>query len=55
MLHDEQDPEVGAYSLDHVRRFIFDGLNSFDETDLESMGMADWFGPGVRWYGPEGA
>ncbi|MFT7650019.1 MAG: putative ester cyclase [Candidatus Poriferisodalaceae bacterium] len=54
MLHDVQDSEVGMYSLDHIRRFIFDGLNAFDETDLESMGMADWFDPDVHWYGPGG-
>jgi ketosteroid isomerase-like protein len=54
ILHAEQDSDVGMYSLDHIRRFIFDGLNAFDETDLESMGMADWFDPDVRWYGPGG-
>jgi predicted ester cyclase len=42
------------YSLDHIRRFIFDGLNSYDQSDLESMGMADFFHPNVQWYGPGG-
>ncbi|MEL7186553.1 MAG: ester cyclase [Pseudomonadota bacterium] len=48
------DAEESAYSLEHIRRFIFDGLNSYDESDLESMGMADYFDPAVSWYGPGG-
>ena len=36
------------------RDFIFGGLNSFDETDLSSMGMARFFHPNVKWYGPGG-
>jgi len=48
------DATTTAYSLDHIRRFIFDGLNAFDEEDLSSMGMADFFDPEVQWYGPGG-
>ncbi len=45
---------VTEHSLDHIRAFIFDGLNAFDQSDLASMGMADWFHPNVAWYGPGG-
>jgi len=54
VLRSPQTADVSAHSLDHIRRFIFDGLNAFDQDDLTSMGMADWFHPGVRWYGPGG-
>lgn len=54
LLHSPQHDDTSAYSLDHIRRFIFDGLNAFDEDDLNSMGMADWFHPEVNWYGPGG-
>ena len=54
VLHDPQDPAVSDYSLEHIRRFIFDGLNAYDESTLESMGMADYFHRDVRWYGPGG-
>lgn len=54
VLLDPQDDEDSAYSLEHVRRFIFDGLNKFDESDLKSMGMAQFFHPDVSWYGPGG-
>lgn len=36
------------------RAFIFGGLNVFDEEDLSSMGMANFFHPNVKWYGPGG-
>ncbi len=54
VLHEAAGNGETAYSLDHIRRFIFDGLNAFDEAGLESMGMADWFHPDVKWYGPGG-
>ncbi len=54
LLHDRQDPSLSARSLDHIRRFIFDGLNVYDQEELASMGMADFFAPDVRWYGPGG-
>ncbi|MEM7537868.1 MAG: ester cyclase [Chloroflexota bacterium] len=54
ILLDAQDEQVSAYSLDHIRRFIFNGLNSYDQSDLESMGMADYFHPDLQWYGPGG-
>ncbi len=54
VLLETQDEVASTYSLDHIRRFIFDGLNSFDQSDLKSMGMADFFQPDVQWYGPGG-
>lgn len=50
----EQEEKTSVYSLEHIRKFIFDGLNSFDKSDLKSMGMADFFSPKVQWYGPGG-
>lgn len=54
ILRSPQPVEVSRYSLEHIRAFIFDGLNAFDQDDLTSMGMADWFHSDVRWYGPGG-
>ncbi|MCP4935626.1 MAG: ester cyclase [bacterium] len=54
LLLDAQDEQESAYSLDHIRSFIFDGLNKYDQSELESMGMADFFHADVQWYGPGG-
>jgi len=54
VLLDEQDEDESAHTLRHIRRFIFEGLNSYDQSELESMGMADFFHPDVQWYGPGG-
>lgn len=54
ILFNPGDDAVSDYSLEHIRRFIFDGLNAYDESDLNSMGMADYFDPDVSWYGPGG-
>ncbi|MEM0992927.1 MAG: ester cyclase [Bacteroidota bacterium] len=54
ILLDAQVAATSEYSLNHIRRFIFDGLNAFDQDDLNSMGMADYFHPNVQWYGPGG-
>ena len=54
VMLDEQDSATSDYTLQHIRRFIFDGLNAYDQSELESMGMADFFNPEVKWYGPGG-
>ena len=54
IILDAQDEKTSQYSLDHIRKFIFDGLNHYDQADLKSMGMADFFHPQVKWYGPGG-
>ena len=54
ILLEAQDEHESADSLDHIRRFIFDALNSYDQAALKSMGIADFFHPDVQWYGPGG-
>jgi len=49
-----QDAGQSQHTLAHIRRFIFEGLNRFDQSELKSMGMADFFHPSVHWYGPGG-
>lgn len=48
------DERESAHSLTHLRRFIFDGLNRYDQSSLKSMGIAGYFDPQIRWYGPGG-
>ena len=36
------------------RGLLFGGLNAFDATGLKSMGMAKYFHPNLKWYGPGG-
>ena len=50
----EQDGQITAHTLEHIRRFVFDALNSYDQSALESMGIAGYFHPDIRWYGPGG-
>jgi len=54
VMFDVHDSKNSAYSLAHIRRFLFDGLNSYDQDNLSSMGMVDFFHPGISWYGPGG-
>ena len=49
-----QDEQISRYTLEHIHKFIFDGLNGYDESDIDSMGMADFFHPNAQWYGPGG-
>ena len=48
------DPEDTAQTLELGRALLFGGLNTFDESDLSSMGMARFFHPNIKWYGPGG-
>ncbi|MEO1444581.1 MAG: hypothetical protein AAFV33_29580, partial [Chloroflexota bacterium] len=54
VLLDEQDADETDKSMQLIRAMIYDGLNSFDESELQSMGMADFFREDMRWYGPSG-
>ena len=54
VMHNPQDQPSSAYTLKHMRRFIFEGLNGYDESNLASMGMANFFHPDLKWYGPGG-
>ncbi len=49
-----QDAEATGQSMDLIRSFLFDSLNSYDQRALSSMGVADYFSKNVRWYGPGG-
>lgn len=53
-LQDPQDNTETAETLSCGRGLIFGGLNRFDEADLSSMGMARFFHPNIKWYGPGG-
>jgi predicted ester cyclase len=54
VLLDPQSETLSRESLQHIWQFIFAGLNRFDQSQLASMGMARWFQPQVKWYGPGG-
>ena len=54
VLLEEQDAEETDRQLKQLRSFVYDSLNNFDQQDLDSMGVADYFHPDVRWYGPGG-
>ena len=54
VLRDESDASETAESLRLIREFLFEGLNNFDEENLTSMGVADFFHDNVNWYGPGG-
>lgn len=48
------DAAEGEATLALGRDLIFGGLNTFDGDDLSTMGMARFFHPSIRWYGPGG-
>ncbi len=48
------DPAETEHSLAHIREFLFEGLNAYDQSSLKSMGMERYFHPAVAWYGPGG-
>lgn len=54
ILLDAQDEAVSSHTLQHIRRFCFEALNSYDQSKLKSMGIADFFHPDIKWYGPGG-
>ena len=54
ILLEAQDEHTSAHTLEHIRRFIFDALNSYNQSALKSMGIADYFHSDVQWYGPGG-
>jgi len=49
-----QDLRETQRTLALGRDLIFGGLNTYDEADLASMGMARFFHSNVKWYGPGG-
>lgn len=54
LLLTEQDEQDSQESLRLIRAMIYDGLNSFDQSELQSMGMAQYFDTQLQWYGPGG-
>lgn len=54
ILLDAQDEGISSRTLQYIRRFCFEALNSYDQSNLKSMGIADYFHPDVKWYGPGG-
>ena len=54
VFYEAQDESESARTLSKIRTFIYEGLNSFDEEDLSTMAMRDYFAPHLRWYGPGG-
>ena len=54
VLTDPQDSTQSEQLLSFARDFIFGGLNGFDQSDLKSMGMTNYFHPNLKWYGPGG-
>ena len=53
-LSKQIDEATTRHSMQHIHDFLFNGLNAFDQSDLKSMGMRDYFHPQVKWYGPGG-
>jgi predicted ester cyclase len=53
MLGDSNTTET-ATSMRLIRRFLFDGLNNFDQQNLSSMAIDDFFHRDLKWYGPGG-
>ncbi len=54
VLLDPQDQQESARTLKLGNGLLYGGLNSFDQTELASMSMADYFHPNLKWYGPGG-
>lgn len=53
LLLGASDPQQGPVSMRLVESMI-GGLMSYDESDLQSMGMARFWRPDMMWYGPGG-
>lgn len=54
VLTGQHDDAASAELLVYAREFIFGGLNTFDKSDLSSMGLARFFHKNIKWYGPGG-
>ena len=54
VLLDKQEQADTEASLQLIRDFLFGGLNLYDQHNLKSMGVADFFHQDVKWYGPGG-
>lgn len=54
LLLDTQDDEETTQSMRLIRAMIYEGLNNYDQSELQSMGMAQFFRDDLQWYGPAG-
>ncbi len=54
VLLEPQMKEESTRTLELGQALIYGGLNGFDKDDLSSMGMATYFHPNLKWYGPGG-
>ena len=54
ILMDAQNSDESAHTLKLGNGLLYGALNGFDQTALASMGMADYFHPNLKWYGPGG-
>lgn len=54
LRNQEETSDETTKTMNLVRGLLYDGLNSFDETNLESMGIERFFHSSFRWYGPGG-
>lgn len=54
VLRAAQNPEDTTYTLKLGNALLYGALNGFDQNELASMGMADYFHPNLKWYGPGG-
>ena len=54
VLIEAQNAEQTAQTLSLGHDLLYGGLNGFDQSKLASMGMADFFHPNLKWYGPGG-
>jgi hypothetical protein len=54
ILLDTQNEIESARILSLIKKFLFESLNSYEQADLQSMGVAQYFTQDVQWYGPGG-
>lgn len=54
ILNQAQEAQETARTLRLGQELLYGGLNGFDQNELSSMGMADFFHPNLKWYGPGG-
>lgn len=54
ILSEQQNNVDTARTLKMGNGLLYGALNGFDQNELVSMGMADYFHPNLKWYGPGG-
>lgn len=54
LLIEPQNNDDTAHTLKLGNGLLYGALNGFDQNALASMGMADYFHPNLKWYGPGG-